>query len=36
MAYTDIYISMVNNMEIKKDRLLALSGLKEHTSYTEL
>lgn len=30
MIYTDIYISLVKNMEIKKDKLLTLSGVKIH------
>ena len=28
MAYTDIFINLGNNMEIKKDRQQTLSGVK--------
>lgn len=31
MVYADIYISLVNNMGIKKDRLLTLSAVNIHT-----
>ena len=30
MGYSDIYIGLVNNMEIKKDGLHTLSGVKMH------
>ena len=31
MVYTDIYIDLMNNMKMKKDGILNLSGVKIHT-----
>ena len=36
LVYTNIYIILVNNMKIKKDEALNLSGIKMYISNTEL
>ena len=35
MVYTDIYISLVNNIEIKKDKLLTIPGVKINIGQTK-
>lgn len=35
-GYIDIYISLVNNMEMKKDELMTLYGVKISIDWTEL
>ena len=35
MVYTDIYINLVSNREIKKDKLPTLSGVKIRIGYIQ-